>query len=82
MIDECREPQEVFDKSENFAVCIFWDVLFHLCLGWKAETLNRKTHPDKPRNRKAKDTSQNPQPWKVSMGAEALEDKFQMPSEL
>ncbi|OLQ06828.1 40S ribosomal protein S15 [Symbiodinium microadriaticum] len=21
---------EVFDKSENFAVCIFWDVLFHL----------------------------------------------------
>ena len=21
---------EVFEKSENFSVCIFWDVVFHL----------------------------------------------------
>ena len=24
---------EVFDSSESFWVCIFWDVLFHLRLG-------------------------------------------------
>ena len=25
--------QEVFDKSDNFWMCIFWDVVFHLPLG-------------------------------------------------
>ena len=30
--DDSPQAEEVFDPSENFWVCIFWDVVFHLTL--------------------------------------------------
>lgn len=34
--------EEVFDPSENFWVCIFWDVVFHLTLACNLQQLKNR----------------------------------------